>query len=595
MKTIFIFCYFVFEIAVASSKLDWQNNLEPISDADWSYESAIHLLDRAGFGGTPDEVAKLAKMKPKDAVSFLVNYKNLPNKLSSFEQSGIYEASFENFPSSRPAATDLAKRTGESLGVKVKPSGNRRLQQVADKYLYWLRASMLETHRVSYWWANRMLQTNRPLEEKMTLFWHGHFATTEDKVRDYRKMLKQNEIFRQKAIGNYRDLLIATAKDPAMLVFLDAGVNVKGAPNENFAREIMELFTMGVGNYTERDIQEAARAFTGWNYKNLGFIKIVDQHDSDLKVVLGKTGNFDGEQVIDIILSQEATSEYMSSKLYRYFVREEVAPEFKKKLGALLRKSNYEIAPFLTTIFMSKDFYSEKSISNQVKSPVEFVISTYKKLGLREVPGIVDFNQVTDAMGQKLFFPPNVAGWPEGKSWITPGLLMVRSNFIYDTLFPPINFVAHDRVPNRFYQNLSVAEKISMGKDVTSATRPEGKDAVSMSMQGEREEDFNTGLASYVAWRKAIEKVRPIDRSTAQIDLSAMVSKAKCKTSAEAVDYLLARFLSNSIPVDLKKKIIQMLNDDLGTTDLIVADTYMEDALRNTLHVILALPMYQLN
>jgi len=249
----------------------------------------------------------------------------------------------------------------------------------------------------------------------------------------------------------------------------------------------------------------------------------------------------------------------------------------------------------LTTIFMSKDFYSEKSISNQVKSPVEFVISTYKKLGLREVPGIVDFNQVTDAMGQKLFFPPNVAGWPEGKSWITPGLLMVRSNFIYDTLFPPINFVAHDRVPNRFYQNLSVAEKISMGKDVTSATRPEGKDAVSMSMQGEREEDFNTGLASYVAWRKAIEKVRPIDRSTAQIDLSAMVSKAKCKTSAEAVDYLLARFLSNSIPVDLKKKIIQMLNDDLGTTDLIVADTYMEDALRNTLHVILALPMYQLN
>jgi uncharacterized protein (DUF1800 family) len=440
-----------------------------------------------------------------------------------------------------------------------------------------------------------MLQTNRPLEEKMTLFWHGHFATTEDKVRDYRKMLKQNELFRQKATGNYRDLLIATAKDPAMLAFLDAAVNVKGAPNENFAREIMELFTMGVGNYTEKDIQEAARAFTGWNYKNLSFVKIANQHDGDSKVVLGKTGNFDGEQVIDIILSKEATSEYMASKLYRYFVREDVSPELKKKLGALLKKSNYEIAPFLTTIFLSKDFYSDESISNQVKSPVEFVVSTYKKMGLKEVPGIVDFNEATDAMGQKLFFPPNVAGWPEGKSWITPGLLMVRSNFIYDTLFPPINFIAHDRVPDRFYQNMAVAEKIAMGKDVTSATRPDGKDAVSMSMQGDREEDFNTGLASYVAWRKAIEKVKPISRSTAQVDLSIMVRKAKCKTSAEAVEHLLTRFLSVPVSVDLKNKITQMLTEDLGTEDLAIADTYMEEALRNTLHVILSLPMYQLS
>ncbi len=581
--------------AVANEQSKWKNDLTSISPSDWNAKAAAHLLDRAGFGGAPEDVAKLAKMSPRDAVSYLVNYKNIPNQLKPFEPSGIYEPGFENFPSSRPAATDMAKKTGESLGVKVKPSGNRRLQQVADKYLYWLRASMLETQRISYWWANRMLQTNRPLEEKMTLFWHGHFATTEDKVRDYRKMLKQNELFRQKATGNYRDLLIATAKDPAMLAFLDAGVNVKGAPNENFAREIMELFTMGVGNYTEKDIQEAARAFTGWNYKNLSFIKIASQHDSDSKVVLGKTGNFDGEQVIDIILSKEATSEYMASKLYRYFVREDVSPELKKKLGAILKKSNYEIEPFLTTIFLSKDFYSDESISNQVKSPVEFVVSTYKKMGLKEMPGIVDFNEATDAMGQKLFFPPNVAGWPEGKSWITPGLLMVRSNFIYDTLFPPINFVAHDRVPDRFYQNMGVAEKIAMGKDVTSATRPDGKDSVSMSMQGDREEDFNTGLASYVAWRKAIEKVKPINRSTAQVDLSKIVRKAKCKTSAEAVEHLLTRFLSVPISVDLKNKITQMLTDDLGTEDLAIADTYMEEALRNTLHVILSLPMYQLS
>jgi uncharacterized protein (DUF1800 family) len=596
-KKVALVVYLVLSSAavMASESSKWKNDLTPIVASDWNHKTAAHLLDRAGFGGTPEDVSKLARMNPKDAVAFLVHYKNIPNHSKSFEPSGIYDLAFENFPSSRPAATDMAKKTGESLGVKVKPSGNRPLQQVADKYLYWLRASMLETQRISYWWANRMLQTNRPLEEKMTLFWHGHFATTEDKVRDYRKMLKQNELFRQKATGNFRDLLVAAAKDPAMLTFLDAGVNIKGAPNENFAREIMELFTMGVGNYAERDIQEAARAFTGWNYKNLSFIKIANQHDSDSKVVLGKTGNFDGEQVIDIILSKEATSEYMASKLYRYFVREEVAPEFRKQLGAELRKVNYEIAPFLISIFRSKDFYSEASMSNQVKSPVEFVISTYKKLGLKEVPGIVDFNEATDAMGQKLFFPPNVAGWPEGKSWITPGLLMVRSNFVYDTLFPPINFVAHDRVPDRFYQNMLVAEKISMGKDVTTATRPDGKDTVSMSMQGDREEDFNTGLASYVAWRKAIEKVKPISRATAQVDLSAMVRKAKCKTTGDAVDHLLGRFLTAPISTDLKNKITQMLSDDLGTEDLMLADTYMEEALRNALHVILSLPIYQLS
>ena len=596
IKSIFLInIYLAYSVATATEPLKWENDLTPITTVDWNHKTAAHILNRAGFGGTPEEIKKLASMNPKAAVGYLVNYKRIPDQLKKFDQSGIFESGFEKFPSSRPAATSIAKKTGEALGVKVKPSGNRPLQQVADKYLYWLRASMLETQRISYWWANRMLQTSRPLEEKMTLFWHGHFATTEDKVRDYRKMLKQNELFRQKATGNFRELLVATAKDPAMLAFLDAAVNVKGAPNENFAREIMELFTMGVGNYTEMDIQEAARAFTGWNYENLTFVKNAHQHDEGRKQVLGQTGNFSGEQVIDIILSKEITSEYIASKIYRYFVREEVSPELKKKLGAELRKVNYEIAPFLTMIFMSKDFYSQASISNQVKSPVEFVISTYKKLGLKEVPGIVDFNEATDAMGQKLFFPPNVAGWPEGKSWITPGLLMVRSNFIYDTLFPPINFVAHDRVPGRFYQNLSVAEKISMGQTITSATKPDGKDSISMSMNGDREEDFNTGLASYVAWRKAIEKVKPISRSTAQLDLSSMVRSAKCKTSTEAVDYFLARFLTVPIAADLKEKITNMLTKDLGTDDLELADTYMEDALRNTLHVILALPMYQLS
>lgn len=572
----------------------WQNDLSPLAATDWNRERAAHLLERAGFGGTPDEVERFAKLNPQQAVRALVRYQSIANPLPPFEDSGAFDPGLDPFAPSRPAATDLAKKTGEALGVKAKPSGNRRLQQVADRFLYWKRVTMLETQRIGYWWANRMVTTKRPLEEKMTLFWHGHFATGDEKVQDYRKMLKQNELLRAKATGNFRDLLVAVSQDPAMLASLDAGVNVKGAPNENFAREIMELFTMGVGNYTEKDIQEAARAFTGWNYKGLDFVVNPQQHDEGSKTVLGQTGNFDGVQVIDIILAKPVTSEYMAAKLYRYFVREEVTPEMRVKLGKLLREKKFEIGPFLEAVFQSKDFYSDASVGTRIKPPVELVVSTYRKLGLSEVPGIPDFNELTEMMGQKLLNPPNVAGWTSGKSWITPGLLLVRGNFVYDTVFPPIDFVAPDRVPQDRYGILPVAEKLAMGKDVTTATKPDGKEVTSMSMQNDRDEDFNTRLASYHAWRKTIEKVKPIPRMPARIDLSKMVRDAGCTTGQQAVDHLLVRFISVPVDAETRTKIAALLEADLGTADLKLADTYMEDALRNTLHVILSLPAYQL-
>jgi hypothetical protein len=506
----------------------------------------------------------------------------------------VHDAGLEPFATSRPAATDLARETGEALGVKVKPDGNRRMQQVADRFLYWLRASRLETNRLGYWWANRMLSTRRPLEEKMTLFWHGHFATSEEKVRDYRKMHQQNELLRAQATGNFRTLMIAVAQDPAMLAYLDAAVNVKGAPNENFAREIMELFTMGVGHYSEQDIREAARAFTGWNYTGLNFVINPAEHDNADKTLLGQTGNFDGVDVIDILLAQPVTSEFVAAKLYRYFVREELTPAMQKQLGALLRQSQYEIAPFLEAVFLSRDFYSDASVATRIKPPVELLISTYRKLGMTAVPGIPDFNDLSESLGQKLLYPPNVAGWANGKSWITPGLLLSRGNFVYDTMFPPIDFVPTDRIPDQRYQIISVADKLAMGQDITAATKPDGKELSSMSMQSDRDEDFNTRLASYHAWRKAIEKVKPIPRTLAQIDLSAMVRAAGCTTPQAAVDHLLARFLSTPIAAGTREKIAAMLASELGTTDLNRADSYMEDALRNTLHVILSLPAYQL-
>src|SRR5579871_53725 len=222
-----ICCVFAAFAANAAASANWQNDLAPIAPSDWNYDRAQHLLERAGFGGTPEEIQAIAKLTPSQAVARLVHFEGVgTGNLQPFDHSGIHDPGLEPFPPSRPAVTDLAKEKGEALGIKVKPSGNRRLQPVVDEFFYWLRASQLETNRVAYWWANRMIETPRPLEEKMALFWHGHFASNEAKVRDYRKLLGQLELFQKQGTGNFRDLTVAVAQDPAMLSFLDAGVNV---------------------------------------------------------------------------------------------------------------------------------------------------------------------------------------------------------------------------------------------------------------------------------------------------------------------------------------------------------------------------------
>jgi uncharacterized protein (DUF1800 family) len=572
----------------------WQGDLSPIAAKDWNAARAAHLISRAGFGGTPEEIAKLAAMNPSEAVKSLVYFKADPG-LKPFEHSGIHDPGLEPFPESRPAATDRAKETGESMGVKSKPAGNRPLQPATNKFFYWLRASALETGRVGYWWANRMVASKAPLQEKMALFWHGHFANNEDKVRDYRKLLNQLELFQAKGTGNFRDLTVAVAQDPAMLSFLDAGKNVKGAPNENFAREIMELFTMGVGNYSEKDVREAARAFTGWNYVDTKFVVNADQHDAGPKTFLGRAGNFDGVQVIDIIMEQPVTANFMAGKLYRFFVREDLDPKLQAKLGDVLRKNRYEIAPFLETVFISKDFYSEASAGAQIKGPVELAISTYKRLGLREVPGVPDFNAATGALGQRLFAPPTVAGWAQGRSWITPGLLLERGNFARDVLFPDIGFIPPDRY-NFAGDIRQVSQRIRDGADITTATsQAEGTVIAESNMAADRDEDFNTRYASYRGWQMAIEKVKAIPRDTARLDLSGMVRAKGLTTTTQAVDYFLARFLSVQPAPDARARLIKFLDTELGTSDIKRAETYMEDGLRMLTHLIMSLPEYQLD
>ena len=580
----------------SASHAAWQDDLTPIGSSDWNYDSAAHLLERAGFGGTPEEIQAFSKLSPDQAVARLVRFEATDvGSLPPFEHSGVHDPGLEPFPPSRPALTDLAKEKGEALGIKVKPSGNRRLQPIVDEFFYWLRASALETNRVAYWWANRMLNSPLPLQEKLALFWHGHFASNEAKVRDYRKLLDQLELFQTQGTGNFRSLTVAVAQDPAMLAFLDAGVNVKGASNENFAREIMELFTMGVGNYTEKDIREAARAFTGWNYVDLKFVVNKDQHDDGEKTFLGRTGRFDGVDVIDIIMQQPVTADYIAGKIYRYFVRQDLSPALQKQLGNVLRENRYEIRPLLEKVFLSRDFYCPASVGTRIQSPVELAVSTYKKLGLKSIPGVPDFNSVTGALGQQLFSPPTVAGWAQGQSWITPGLLLERANFARDVLFPDISFLPPDRYTGGG-EIRRVAARIREGMDISAATKDDGKngDTAESNMNADRDEDFNTRYGSFRGSQLAIERVKPIPRETAQINLSRMILDAKIATTTQTVDYLINRFMRVPPGESVRGKLIDFLNKDLGTTDIAAARTYMENSLRLVLHLIMSQPEYQL-
>ena len=587
-------------MGAAPEGTEWMEDLAPIRATDWTRERARHLLDRAGFGGTPQEITRLASMTPEAAMRSLVDYQSIPDDaLRPFQESGVFDPSLTEFPATRPAATRLAEKTGAAMGVEVKPSGDLRLQPVANRFFFWLRATALETRRLSNWWAERMLQTPRPLQEKMALFWHGHFATGAEKVRDYRKMQTQLALFHREATGNFRDLLIGVAKDPAMLVFLDAGLNVKDAPNENFGREVMELFTMGVGHYTEVDIREAARAFTGWTDDDLKFKVNPASHDNGIKTVLGYTGPLDGVEVLDIILRQRVTSEHVAGRLYRFLVREDISPAFQQRLGALLASGGFEIAPFLRTIFLSKDFYSQASVGTRIKGPAELIVSTYRQLGLVDLPGVPDFNGASSELGQTLLNPPTVAGWAQGRAWITPGTLLARGNFAREVMFPDmISFTDPNLDPSsvvrlvntRILQGMNVAAATASGPASTPAA---GGDGEKMMAAGPAEQ-FNTRYATLKGWQEAVRKIRPILRTPAQFSLTDIVMVPGAETAGDAVDILLDRFLS--VPVDngVRKMLVAFLEDQLGTSDIIRSRSYMEEPLRLLGHLILSTPEYQL-
>lgn len=381
--------------------------LTPIAADQWDFSRAAHLLNRAGFGGTPAEIEQLVSLGPERAVASLVDYEKIPD------------------PTKDPdwARPDPTRAERVAALRKMTPEERRMAQKEEQRKE---RERLLELRG---WWLNRMVHGPRPLQEKMTLFWHGHFATSVEKVRDAYYMWRQNELFRRLATGNWQQLLTEVARDPAMLVWLDQAQSRKDHPNENFAREVMELFSLGEGHYTEKDITEGARALTGWSLDRTSqrFVDRPRIHDEGTKTFLGQTGNFDGGDVIRIIVEQPQAAKFITAKLWNYFAGGSLSPELNEALAAEFRRGGNNFKPVLRTLFRSEEFYAPQVVRAQVKSPVQWLVMGIRQLE-RNLPPPIVCSALTRSLGQELFQPPNVKGWDGGLAWINTNNLLTRYN-----------------------------------------------------------------------------------------------------------------------------------------------------------------------
>lgn len=364
-----------------------------------------HLFCRAGFGVAAENLKDLAGVSPKKMYAALEKASN--KKPEYFD---VADNSIKGIFMGISDAVKMEEMRKNGLDNNVK----RQIRQQSREDLKSLNLK----------WLNEMINTDAQLREKMALFWHGHFACRDINIFFQQLMLDD---IRSNALGNFGDLLKAVSKSASMLGFLNNQQNKKQHPNENFAREVMELFTMGRGNYTENDIKEAARAFTGWSFNLKGeFVFRKFQHDNGKKTVLGKTGNFDGDDVLNILLEQKQTAKYITRKIYKFFVNENDVDQTKVDwLADRFYQSNYNITNLMNDIFTSDWFYDEKNIGANIKSPIELLVGIRRLLPM-EIETVQLQLLFQRALGQVLFYPPNVAGWPGGKNWIDSSSLMLR-------------------------------------------------------------------------------------------------------------------------------------------------------------------------
>lgn len=388
---------------------------------DWTQSEAAHLLNRAGFGGSPKQIAAFHSLGREKAVNQLLHPPGGTDQLEPPQW-----------------AVEEGNPTGEEFLKQMKDLNRERGKMSAEEFDMARRKLTQQIQRsqreaggeLQQWWFNCMLKTNTPLQEKMTLFWHDHFPSSLQKVRDPRLLYQQNALFREFATGNFKQLTQRVAVDPAMMRYLDTPQSQKGKPNENFARELQELFTLGEGNYTEQDIKEAARAFTGYDLdRRTGKVShSIKRWDEGEKTFMGRTGPFKGEDIVNIIFEQPACARYVPKKLWEFFAYEKPSSEIVEALASTFSENKFEVAPVLRKIFLSEEFYSSQTIRTRIKSPIEFLVQMLRQLEIKEPVPARYLTLVQVQLGQQLLMPPNVAGWDWGKAWINTNSLLTRYN-----------------------------------------------------------------------------------------------------------------------------------------------------------------------
>ncbi|MFX1803584.1 DUF1800 domain-containing protein [Paraburkholderia sp. A1BS-2L] len=365
-------------------------------------DDATHLLIRTGFAPAPAEIAPYVGLTRVAAVERVLA------------------------TARTDAVTPLPAWTAD-------PPLNRAQRETLTPEA---RRDVQRQHRLHYeelraWWMREILVTPSPLTERMTLLWHNHFTSGQDKVGEPTLMAQQNALLRRNALGSFATLLHEVAKDPAMLLYLDGASNRKGKPNENFAREVMELFTLGEGQYSQQDVTEAARAYTGWGVDpdTRRYVWRPAQHDEGVKTVLGRSGPFDGDAVLDILLGEPRTASFISARLWREFVSDTPDPARLGMVAARFRASGYDIKAALGALLVSPEFWDERNRGVLVSSPVEFIAGTVRRFGV-SYANTTMFARTSAALGENLFYPPNVKGWPGGAMWINSATLLARKQFV---------------------------------------------------------------------------------------------------------------------------------------------------------------------
>lgn len=368
--------------------------------SEWNERSAAHLLSRTLFGYTKEELDFALSLTIDDYVD---NY--------------------------LLAETETPQRPGFWVTDTSNSNSNVR------------------GYELTFWWFNLMLTQGHSFREKMVLFWHNHFVSEISVVNLPQRMYWQNKLFRDNAFGNFKDLTKAVSTDPAMLIYLDGTKNKASDPNENYARELLELFTIGIGNYTETDISEAARALTGWQVEDLNSYFDSEKFDDTPKTFMGQTGNFNHDDIVDIIFTREETANYICRKLFKEFVHFDVDETYVAQLAQIFRENNYELKPVLSTLLKATMFYSDEIIGAKIKSPIELIVGVHKQLKL-ETPDYEYLRVLANQLNQTVFSPPNVAGWPGDKIWISTNTLPARNTFtdrIVDGSRSELNIIEYAR------------------------------------------------------------------------------------------------------------------------------------------------------